>query len=110
MASQNVLEFNDANFAQEVLQSDVPVLVDFWAEWCGPCRMLAPTVEAIADEYAGRVKVGKFDIDKSQEMAMRFGIQSIPTIIVFKGGQMIKKIVGLQNKKALAGFLDEALG
>src|SRR5438874_4920396 len=88
MAGQNVAEFTDQNFEQEVLNSSVPVLVDFWAEWCMPCRMLAPTIEKIAGEYAGRVKVGKVDTDSNRDISVRYGISAIPTVILFKDGQV----------------------
>ncbi len=84
MPSQTVVEFTDSNFESEVINSDTPVIVDFWAEWCQPCRMLAPTIDEIANEYDGRVKVGKLDTDSNREVSMKFGIQSIPTVIVFK--------------------------
>ncbi|MGB6649312.1 MAG: thioredoxin, partial [Bacteroidota bacterium] len=88
------IELNDTNFQQEVLNSDTPVLVDFWAVWCGPCRMVAPVVEEIAKEYNGKLKVGKLDVDNNPEVSMKFGIRSIPTLMVFKGGQVEEQIVG----------------
>jgi thioredoxin 1 len=102
MASANTLEFTDANFESEVLNSSVPVLVDFWAEWCMPCRMLTPTIDALATETAGKAKVGKVNVDNSRDVAMKFGIQSIPTVMVFKNGQMVKKWVGVVQKDTLA--------
>jgi thioredoxin 1 len=110
MASANVVTLTDANFDTEVLQSQVPVLVDFWAVWCGPCRMIAPLIDALADEYQGRVKVGKVDTDNSRQTAMRFQIQSIPTIMLFKNGQLVSRWVGGRGKKELATALDAALG
>ena len=110
MASENVLALTDGNFDTEVLQSQVPVLVDFWAVWCGPCRMVAPVIDALAEEYKGRVKVGKVDTDSNRSTAMRFQIQSIPTIMVFKNGQLIQRYVGGRAKKELAAALDAALG
>ncbi len=92
-------EFTDANFQTEVVESDVPVLVDFWAPWCGPCRMLAPTVDTIAEEYAGRVKVGKVNTDENPQVATQHGIQSIPTLMVFKGGQVVDRLVGAAEGK-----------
>ena len=89
------------NFEEEVLKSEVPVLVDFWATWCGPCRMLAPTIAKIAEEQSGVIKVGKVDVDEQPELAVRFGIASIPTLIVFKNGQPVKKSVGVIPKPAI---------
>lgn len=109
MAGENVIEFTDENFEAQVLQSDMPALVDFWAEWCMPCRMLAPTVEELATEFAGKVKVGKVDTDNNRQIAMQFGISAIPTIIIFKDGQMVKRFVGLQSKTDLKAALNEAL-
>ena len=110
MASQNVITLTDANFDTEVLQSQVPVLVDFWAVWCGPCKMIAPVIDAVADEYKGRAKVGKVNTDDSRATAMRFQIQSIPTIMIFKNGQLLNRYVGARGKKDLATALDAALG
>ena len=93
------------NFEQEVLHSEKPVLIDFWATWCGPCRMLAPTVAAIAEEKADVLKVGKVDVDQEPELARRFGIMSIPTLILFKDGQAVKQTMGYQPKEALEAWL-----
>ena len=93
------------NFKEEVLNSEIPVLVDFWATWCGPCRMLAPTIAKIAEEQEGKVKVGKVDVDEQPELAVRFGISSIPTLIVFKGGQAVKTSVGVQPKAMIEEML-----
>ncbi|MBL8765125.1 MAG: thioredoxin [Phycisphaerae bacterium] len=109
MAGQNVHEFNEANFKSEVLDSTTPVLVDFWAEWCGPCRMLAPTMDELAGLYVGKVKVGKVNTDHSQSIAVQFRVQAIPTVILFKGGQVVKTFVGLQPKKEFVAALDAAL-
>ena len=109
MASDNVLELTDDNFAEQVLNADVPALVDFWAEWCMPCKMIAPVVDEIADEYAGKIKVGKVDTDSSRDIAMKFGISAIPTLILFKNGEVAKKFVGLQQKSDLKTALDELL-
>src|SRR5690606_18773055 len=98
MASSNVVEFTDANFQSEVLQSDKPVLVDFWAEWCSPCRILSPTIDQLADEYSGKVKVGKVDTDSNREISVQYGISAIPTVILFKDGEVQKKFVGLQSQ------------
>ena len=93
------------NFQKEVLESDIPVLVDFWATWCGPCRMLAPTLEQIAKENEGKVKVGKINVDEQQELAIQFGIMSIPTLIVFKNGKITNKTMGLQPKESIMSLL-----
>jgi thioredoxin 1 len=109
MASANVTEFTDANFQNEVLSTTEPVLVDFWAEWCMPCRMLTPTIEQLAAEYAGKVKVGKLDTDNNRDVSVKYGIQAIPTVILFKGGEVKRKFVGLQSKGDFAAALDELL-
>ena len=96
--SSNVIEFTDSNFETEVLQSDIPVLVDFWAEWCMPCKMLAPTIDQIADQFDGKVKVGKVDTDGNREVSFKYGIQAIPTVILFQNGEVKQKFVGLKNK------------
>jgi thioredoxin 1 len=102
-------EFTDANFDQEVLKSDTPVLVDFWAPWCGPCRMVAPIVAEISNEYAGKLKVGKVNTDDNQEVAVRYGIMSIPTLMIFKGGEVADRVVGALPKQALTGKIDAVL-
>lgn len=94
------------NFEQEILNSDKPALVDFWAPWCMPCRMIAPIVEEIAEEVQGKAVVGKVNVDEEGELAMQFGVASIPTLIVFKGGKEVKRVVGVQSKAALMGLLD----
>ncbi len=98
MASDAVVEFTDANFEAEVMQSDVPVLVDFWAEWCMPCRMLAPTIEDLASDFDGKVKFGKVDTDANREVAAKMNISAIPTVMIFKGGEMVEQIVGVKQK------------
>lgn len=107
MAGKDVLTFNDENFEAEVIKSTVPVLVDFWAEWCAPCRALAPTIDDLASEFAGKVKIGKIDIEDNREVPSRFGIQAIPTLIIFKNGQAAKTLVGQKNKRELQAALNE---
>jgi thioredoxin 1 len=94
----NVLELTDESFDQQVLQSDIPVLVDFWAVWCGPCKMIAPVVEELAGEYTGKIKIGKLDVDHNRQAAMNFGIRSIPTLLLFKGGEVVDTIIGAASK------------
>jgi thioredoxin 1 len=106
MAADNVKEFNDQNFETEVLKSSTPVLVDFWAEWCMPCRMLAPTIDKIAKDYAGKVKVGKVDTDSNRDVSIKYGINAIPTVILFKNGQVAQKFVGLRQEKDFKEVLD----
>ena len=106
MASETVLELTDANFDAEVVNSDQPVLVDFWAEWCMPCRMLAPVIDELSQEYDGKVKVGKVDTDANRETSVKYGISAIPTIILFKGGEVHKKFVGVTPKAEFSAELD----
>ena len=108
MASENVKEFTDQNFDAEVMQASQPVLVDFWAEWCMPCRLLTPTIEKIAKDYAGKVKVGKVDTDANRDISIKYGISAIPTVILFKGGQVAQKFVGLRQEKDFREALDSA--
>jgi thioredoxin 1 len=105
----NTLVITEANFKQEVLESKQPVLIDFWAEWCGPCRMVGPIVEELAGEYAGKAKVGKVDVDSNQNLAGQFGVSSIPTLIIVKDGKVVGGRVGVGSKAELAKMLDEAL-
>lgn len=107
MASENVHEFTTDNFQADVLDAEGPVLVDFWAEWCMPCRMLAPTIDQIAEEFAGKVKVGKVDTDNNQAIGVQYEISAIPTVIIFNGGQPVRKFVGLTNKADLSAALTE---
>jgi thioredoxin 1 len=110
MASDKVHEFTDDSFDAEVLNADQPVLVDFWAEWCQPCRMLAPTIDQIATEFDGKVKVGKVNIDTHQQIAMQHQISAIPTVLVFQGGEVKKKFVGMTSKGELTDALKELAG
>lgn len=106
MAGQNTVTFTDATWDKDVLNSDVPVLVDFWAEWCGPCRMMTPTVDAIATEYAGRVKVGKLNVDENGATGMRYNVRGIPTLLLFKGGQVVEQKVGAVGKADVQKMID----
>jgi thioredoxin 1 len=104
--SDKVLQLTNANFEAEVLQSSEAVLVDFWASWCPPCRMIAPAIEALAEDFAGRAKVAKLDVDASPDLAERYGVQSIPTLLVFKGGQVVDQRIGAVPKWELQRMLD----
>lgn len=102
------ITLTNENFEEEVIKSDIPVLVDFWATWCGPCRMLAPTVEEIADEYDGKIKVGKLNVDDAQELAVSYGVSSIPTVMLFKGGKPVGQSVGYVPKGNLVALISSA--
>ncbi len=107
--TENVLEITDANFEEAVLNSDTPIVVDFWAEWCGPCKMIAPTLEQLADENVGKFKVGKLNVDDNRETAMKYGIRSIPTLLVIKEGDVAEQIIGVHPKDALENKILSAL-
>ena len=102
------MEFTDQNFEEEVLKSDVPVLVDFWAPWCGPCQMMGPITDELAKEFGDKAKIGKLNVENNKEMASQYGIMSIPAIKIFKNGEIVKEFIGVQNKETLAESLKEA--
>lgn len=105
----NTIKVDENNFKQEVLDSEQPVLVDFWAEWCNPCKMIAPFVEQIATEESSRVRVAKMDVDDNQAISMQYGIMSIPTLILFKGGQPVERVIGFQSKESLLAKIEPHL-
>lgn len=109
MAGTNTLNFTDAAFDADVLSAETPVLVDFWAEWCGPCRMIGPTVDAIADDYAGKVKVGKLNVDENMGTASRYNVRGIPTLLLFKGGKVVAQQVGAVGKGDLQKMIEPHL-
>jgi thioredoxin 1 len=105
----SIIEITNQNFEKEVLNSNIPVVVDFWAEWCGPCRMVSPIIDELAHDYEGKVKVGKINVDKENELAMKFKVMSIPTIIIFKDGKIVEKIVGAKPKAEFENFINRNL-
>jgi len=109
-AMGTALHTTDANFKKDVLDSNVPVLVDFWAEWCGPCRMVAPVLDELAKEYDGKIKVAKVNVDENQQVSMDFHIRSIPTLLFFKNGQMVKQLIGAHPKSKLVSEIQEVIG
>ena len=107
--SGNIHEFTDQSFDTDVVQANLPVLIDFWADWCGPCKAIAPTIEEIAGDYAGKVKVGKLNVDQNQNTAMQYGVRSIPTLLIMKSGEVVSQIVGAVPKENITKALDEIL-
>jgi thioredoxin 1 len=107
MAAPNILTLTTENFAEKVVKSQVPTLVDFWAEWCGPCKMIAPILDELADEYAGRVNIGKVNIDDHQSLAAEYGVRAIPTLLLFHNGEVTEQIVGLRSKRDLKASFDK---
>jgi len=107
--NKNVFEFTDQNFESDVIKSKKPVLVDFWAEWCGPCKAVAPVIDELADEYLDKVKFGKVNVDHNQQTAMKFGIRSIPSLLIFKNGSVVNQIIGSVPKDSIVKLIKEVL-
>ena len=108
MSTSNILTLNKSNFGSEVLESPKPVLVDFWAEWCGPCKMIAPVLDELAQEYSGRVKIGKVNVDEEQDLATQYGIRAIPTLLLFNKGEVVDQIVGARGKREIVASFERA--
>lgn len=109
MASDKVVNLTQDNFKSDIIDSDIPALVDFWAPWCSPCRMIAPVVDEVAEEFGGKVKVGKVNVDENRDIAIEYGVMSIPTLIVFKGGQAVDRVVGFKPKNEMKTLLEKYL-
>ena len=107
MASPNILTLTQDNFEKNVLKSETPILVDFWAEWCGPCKMIAPVLDELAEEYSGRVNIGKVNVDENQGLAAEYGVRAIPTLLLFQNGQVAEQMLGLKSKRDLKASLDK---
>lgn len=110
MAGAHTLEFTDQNFETDVLNASEPVLVDFWAEWCGPCKALGPVIDELAKHYAGKVKVGKLDTDANRDVSVKFSVSAIPTVILFNNGEVVEKFVGLRSRKDFETAIDKVVG
>jgi len=109
MAGEHTLQFTDANFDEEVMSSDKPVLVDFWAEWCGPCKALTPVVDELARDYSGKAKIGKVNTDENRQISVRFSVSAIPTVMLFQNGEIVEKFVGLRSKKDFQAAIDRLI-
>ena len=109
MASPNILTFTEANFRTEVLEASVPILVDFWAEWCGPCKMLAPALDELAHDFQGKARIGKVNIDDCQNLAVEYGVRAVPTLLIIKHGDVVDQLVGLKSKRDLKEALEKAI-
>lgn len=109
MVAGNIVTIDEQNFGQEVTSSTTPVMLDFWAPWCGPCKMIAPSLNELADEYKGRVKIGKVNVDENQNLAVKFGISGIPAVFMVKGGEVIDQVVGARSKKDFKAMIDRAI-